>query len=167
VKIRQFIWERLSDPFVSWSGHAEYPSTFQQELNDQCGRINFVAALIATFAWLPYIPIDRQLYPGEPLIVAIANQQILDRKDWTNVTQQLAEKLRQQDERISELEEKKKYDESTLISNLKHTIDALQTDKKVEKDATNQIVLRALGTVAVMTVSGLASIVWYLLTHTK
>jgi PAS domain S-box-containing protein len=71
VKIRQFIWERLSGPFVSWSGHAEYPSTFQQELNDQCGRIIFFAALIATFAWLPYIPIDRQLYPGEPLIVAL------------------------------------------------------------------------------------------------
>ena len=71
MKIRQFIWERLSGPFVSWSGHAEYPSTFQQELNDQCGRIIFVAALIATFAWLPYITIDLQLQPGEPLIVAL------------------------------------------------------------------------------------------------
>lgn len=71
MKIRQFIWERLRSPFVSENGHVEYPKTFHGELNDQCGRIIFVAALIATFAWLPYILIDRQLYPGEPLVVAL------------------------------------------------------------------------------------------------
>jgi PAS domain S-box-containing protein len=71
VKISQFIWERLRGPFVSGSGHVEYPETFHEELNDQCGRIIIFAALIFTFAWLPYIPIDRQIYPGEPLIVAL------------------------------------------------------------------------------------------------
>lgn len=69
--MRQFIWERLRGPFVSWSGPAEYPSTFQQELNDQCGKIILVAALLATFGWLPYIHIDRQLYPGEPLLALL------------------------------------------------------------------------------------------------
>ena len=71
MKISQFIWERLRGPFVSGSGHVEYPETFHEELNDQCGRIIIFAALIFTFAWLPYIPIDRQIYPGEPLIVAL------------------------------------------------------------------------------------------------
>jgi len=71
MKIRQIIWERLRDPFISGNGHVEYPETFHEELNNQCGRIIFVAALLATFAWLPYILIDRQLYPGEPLVVAL------------------------------------------------------------------------------------------------
>jgi PAS domain S-box-containing protein len=71
VKISQFIWERLRGPFVSGSGHVEYPETFHEELNDQCGRIIIFAALILTFAWLPYIPIDRELYPGEPLIISL------------------------------------------------------------------------------------------------
>ncbi|RPJ17853.1 MAG: PAS domain S-box protein [Desulfobacteraceae bacterium] len=71
MKIQQFIWERLRSPFVSGNEHVECPETFYEELNDQCGRIIFVATLIATFAWLPYILIDRQLYPDEPLIVAL------------------------------------------------------------------------------------------------
>ena len=71
MKIRQFIWERLRGPFVSGNEHVECPETFHEELNDQCGRIIFVAALIAIFAWLPYILIDRQLYPDEPLVVAL------------------------------------------------------------------------------------------------
>lgn len=69
MTIRQILWERLRGPFVSWGGLDEHPATFREELNDQCGRILFFVALISTFAWLPYIPIDRQLYPGEPLIV--------------------------------------------------------------------------------------------------
>jgi PAS domain S-box-containing protein len=71
LTIRQFFWERLRGPFVSTDGQGEYPATFREELNDQCGRIILFAAVIFTFAWLPYIPIDRQLYPGEPLIVAL------------------------------------------------------------------------------------------------
>lgn len=71
MKIWQFIWERLRGPFVSGNGHIEYPRTFHEELNDQCSKINFYAALIATFALLPYISIDRQLYPDEPIIVAL------------------------------------------------------------------------------------------------
>jgi PAS domain S-box-containing protein len=71
MKIWQFIWERLRDPFVSGNGLVECPETFHEELNDQCGRILFIISLIATFAFLTYIPIDRQLYPGEPLIVAL------------------------------------------------------------------------------------------------
>jgi PAS domain S-box-containing protein len=71
MKMWHFIWERLRSPFIPDKHPAEYPSTFRQELNGQCGRILFFGALIATFAWLPYIHIDRQLQPGEPLIVAL------------------------------------------------------------------------------------------------
>lgn len=49
----------------------EYPPTFGQELNYQCGRILFFASLLTMVAWLPYIPLDRQLHPEEPLIPVI------------------------------------------------------------------------------------------------
>lgn len=65
------IWDRIRVPFVSWNGASDYKETFFQELNDQCGKIVFIVALIATFALLPYIPIDRQLHPNEPLIIAL------------------------------------------------------------------------------------------------
>ncbi|MCE5266029.1 MAG: PAS domain S-box protein [Deltaproteobacteria bacterium] len=71
VKVWQSVWERLRSPFVSGNGSVEYAETFHEELNGQCRRINFIAALITMFAFLPYIPIDRQLHPGEPLIVAL------------------------------------------------------------------------------------------------
>ncbi|NPU83960.1 MAG: PAS domain S-box protein [Syntrophaceae bacterium] len=70
MNMRQSVRERLRVPYVSWNGPSEYNETFFQELNDQCSRILFLVALIATFALLPYIPIDRQLYPNEPLIIA-------------------------------------------------------------------------------------------------
>ena len=47
-----------------------YPETFDQELNYQCGRILTFASLI-TLSWLTYIPIDLQLHPDKPLIVAM------------------------------------------------------------------------------------------------
>lgn len=68
---RPSIWERLRVPFVSWNGASDYKETFFQELNDQCGKIVFIVSLIAVFALLPYIPIDRQLHPDEPLIIAL------------------------------------------------------------------------------------------------
>lgn len=47
-----------------------YPETFRQELNYQCGRVLNFAGII-TFGWLPYIPIDLALHPGEPLILVL------------------------------------------------------------------------------------------------
>jgi PAS domain S-box-containing protein len=71
VNKRQSVWERLRIPFVSWNGESEHKETFFQELNDQCGKIIFIISLIAVFALLPYIPIDRQLHPNEPLIIVL------------------------------------------------------------------------------------------------
>lgn len=47
-----------------------YPETFQEELNYQCSRILTFACLISP-SWLPYIPIDMQLHPDQPLIVVL------------------------------------------------------------------------------------------------
>jgi len=48
-----------------------YPDTFTEELHFQCGRIIFPASFICIFAWLNYIRVDAQIFPGEPLIVAL------------------------------------------------------------------------------------------------
>jgi len=47
-----------------------FPETFNQELNYQCGRILTFASII-TLSWLTYIPIDLQLHPDKPVIIAI------------------------------------------------------------------------------------------------
>lgn len=62
---------RLRASVIFESVRAEYPPTFDQELNYQCGRILFFALLITMVAWLPYIPLDRQLHPEEPLLPVI------------------------------------------------------------------------------------------------
>ncbi len=49
----------------------ETPDSFIGELNTQCNRLVIPGSLIAAVAWLFYIPIDRQLHPDEPLIIAI------------------------------------------------------------------------------------------------
>jgi hypothetical protein len=46
-----------------------FPETFKQELNYQSSRILTFASLI-TLSWLTYIPIDMQLHPDKPVIVA-------------------------------------------------------------------------------------------------
>lgn len=57
--------------YISFESERDiYPETFQQELNYQCGRVLTFASLM-TLSWLPYIPIDMQLYPSEPLIVVL------------------------------------------------------------------------------------------------
>ncbi len=48
----------------------EYRDTFRKELNYQSGRV-MTFACISTFSWLTYIPVDRSLFPDEPLIVAL------------------------------------------------------------------------------------------------
>ena len=62
---------RLRASVILENVRAEYPPTFDQELNYQCGRILFFASLITMVAWLPYIPLDRQLHPEEPLLPVI------------------------------------------------------------------------------------------------
>ena len=59
---------RLRLPIDFENERAEYPPTFSKELNYQCGRILFFASLITTVAWLPYLSIDSQLHPEEPLL---------------------------------------------------------------------------------------------------
>lgn len=44
------------------------PQTFNEELSRQCRRLIFPSALIISVAWLPYIGLDQQLHPGQPLI---------------------------------------------------------------------------------------------------
>jgi hypothetical protein len=46
-----------------------FPETFKEELNYQSSKILTFASLI-TLSWLTYIPIDLQLHPDKPLIVA-------------------------------------------------------------------------------------------------
>lgn len=64
----RILLERLRLPIVFADERAEYPPTFKQELNYQCGRILFFASIVTTFAWLPYISIDSRLHPEEPLL---------------------------------------------------------------------------------------------------
>jgi len=62
---------RLRASAIRENIRAEHPSTFDEELNYQCGRILFFASLITMVAWLPYIPLDRQLHPEEHLLPVI------------------------------------------------------------------------------------------------
>lgn len=64
----RILLERLRLSMVFADERAEYPPTFKQELNYQCGRILFFASIVTTFAWLPYISIDGRLHPEEPLL---------------------------------------------------------------------------------------------------
>jgi hypothetical protein len=68
VAVIKYLLERLRLSAVFESERAEYPPTFSKELNYQCGRILFFGSLITTVAWLPYIPLDSQLHPEEPLL---------------------------------------------------------------------------------------------------
>ncbi|KAF0158937.1 MAG: adenylate/guanylate cyclase with GAF sensor(s) [Syntrophaceae bacterium] len=62
------VWDRFHAYAVFESERKAYPQTFSEELNDQCGRILFVVSLITTVAWLPYIYLDANLHPEEPLL---------------------------------------------------------------------------------------------------
>lgn len=64
----QTLLKRLRLSLVFESERAEYPPTFSKELNYQCGRILFFGSLLTTVAWLPYISLDSQLHPEEPLL---------------------------------------------------------------------------------------------------
>lgn len=65
----EFIKQILTKIWLS-DNRTTYPETFEQELNFQCGRMLTFASLI-TLSWLTYIPIDLQLHPDKPLIIAI------------------------------------------------------------------------------------------------
>jgi class 3 adenylate cyclase len=68
VAVIRNLLEKLSLPIAFEDERAEYPPTFSEELNYQCGRILFFASLITAVAWLPYLSIDSQLHPEEPLL---------------------------------------------------------------------------------------------------
>ncbi|MFC1669539.1 LuxR C-terminal-related transcriptional regulator [Spirochaetota bacterium] len=63
------ILNKLLRAFIFGKDRIEYPDTFREELNYQSSRIILMASLISSFVWIPYIPIDIELYPGEPLII--------------------------------------------------------------------------------------------------
>jgi len=65
---RRIMPERLLSLIVAKDEREKYPPTFPKELNYQCGRILFFGSIITTFAWLPYIPLDMELHPEEPLL---------------------------------------------------------------------------------------------------
>lgn len=65
----EFIKRILTKIWLS-DNRTTFPETFEQELNFQCGRMLTFASLI-TLSWLTYIPIDLQLHPDKPLIIAI------------------------------------------------------------------------------------------------
>ncbi len=46
-----------------------FASDFISELHYQCSRVLVPASFICIFAWLNYIKVDAELYPGEPIIV--------------------------------------------------------------------------------------------------
>lgn len=68
MAVIKYLLERVRLSAVFESERADYPPTFSKELNYQCGRILFYGSIITTFAWLPYIPLDSQLHPDEPLL---------------------------------------------------------------------------------------------------
>jgi serine phosphatase RsbU (regulator of sigma subunit) len=68
-RLMRFIKKLLTKIWLT-DNRTSYPETFKQELDFQCGRMLTFASLI-TFSWLTYIPIDIQLHPDKPLIIAI------------------------------------------------------------------------------------------------
>jgi methyl-accepting chemotaxis protein len=50
---------------------AYFPLYFTGELHYQSSRVVLPASIICLFAFLGYIPIDKELYPGESLIVSL------------------------------------------------------------------------------------------------
>lgn len=62
---------RFRNIFRLFDEDADYTdsTTFQEELNRQCNLILVPAAIVAIFSWLPYIPLDRDLYGGIIIIV--------------------------------------------------------------------------------------------------
>lgn len=71
MAVLKHAWERVRDYAVFESERGDYPQTFSEELNEQCGRILFVISLITSVAWLPYIYLDTMLHPEEPLLPVI------------------------------------------------------------------------------------------------
>lgn len=47
----------------------EHAETFNEELNRQCGVIVIPGSIVAIFSWIIFIPLDRYLYPGLPIII--------------------------------------------------------------------------------------------------
>lgn len=76
---------------------SSYPKTFGEELDIQASRIVPAAALVCLFVWLPYINLDKALYPnawGMPLcrmgLTAVAigvllSRRVLPRIRWTTL----------------------------------------------------------------------------------
>lgn len=48
-----------------------FDSDFFSELHYQCSRVLVPASLICIVAWINYIKVDAELYPGEPVIVLL------------------------------------------------------------------------------------------------
>ncbi len=68
MSLMQHALERLRAYSFFEGERADYPPTFTEELNYQCGRILFVVAMITMVAWIPYISLDCRLHPDEFLI---------------------------------------------------------------------------------------------------
>ena len=65
------ILEKIRFTFALFKERGDAPSTFHGELNYQCSRLIPLASLLMAVAYIPYILLDMQLYPNEPLIIAL------------------------------------------------------------------------------------------------
>jgi signal transduction histidine kinase len=62
------IKERVSELFTMVAAYKP-PTTFREELNRQCKVLALPSFLIFIFSWLPYIELDANLYPKQPLLL--------------------------------------------------------------------------------------------------
>ena len=60
----------LKDRLLPQRPRDEWSATFAEEMHVHAGRIALFACAFS-FAWLPYIEVDRALHPGEPLIALL------------------------------------------------------------------------------------------------
>ena len=63
--------KKILSTFALFKERGDAPPTFQGELNYQCSRLIPLASVLMTVAYISYIPLDMQLYPHEPLLIAL------------------------------------------------------------------------------------------------
>ncbi len=63
------VFEKIKE--VLFLSRDEFPATYAGELHYQCSRVIFLASVVCIFPWLNYIAVDRQLCPGEPMILLL------------------------------------------------------------------------------------------------
>ncbi len=62
--------KKIKNVFSLFDADVDYEesTTFKSELNRQCGVILVPTSIVAILSWLPYIPLDKELFPGLPVL---------------------------------------------------------------------------------------------------